>query len=144
MDTTGVILKSPERKTLSLPVSDTGPGLFNFMIQVQYENNLMGQLTYTRFGGPHVPRERLEIFCGDKYVELIDFKKLGVNGKTSSVGGGMGHVKALEVFQQTICGKSTPVALSDMMAASWTVLMANRQYMIMFYEQGIAIIYPFD
>jgi predicted dehydrogenase len=59
----------------AFPVTeDSKEGLFNFMVQVKYENNSIGQLTYTRLGGPTVPREGVELFCGSKYVQIIDFK----------------------------------------------------------------------
>jgi predicted dehydrogenase/threonine dehydrogenase-like Zn-dependent dehydrogenase len=120
--------KPVQVQALSLPISgDTKMGLFNFMVQVQYENGSMGQLTYTSFGGPHVPKERLEIFCGDKYVEMIDFKKLGVNGKMHSVGGGMGHERELDIFHEQIYGQTPFIDHSSMMAASWISLQATNQ-----------------
>jgi len=123
--------KPVEVQAMSLPASeDSKIGLFNFMVQVQYENHSMGQLTYTSFGGPQVPREKLEIFCGDKYVELIDFKKLGVNGKTSSVGGGMGHVKELDTFQKIVRGELSSSTLSTKMDASGISIEAQSQLVI--------------
>ena len=118
--------KPVDVQAMALPVSEESKlGLFNFMVQVQYENDSLGQLTYTSFGGPHVPREKLEMFCGDKYIELTDFKKLGVNGKTSSIGGGMGHARELDVFHETIRRHQTPSDLDSNMAASWIALEAN-------------------
>lgn len=123
--------KPVDVQAMALPVSEESKlGLFNFMVHVKYENESMGQLTYTSLGGSHVPREKLEIFSGEKYVELIDFKKLGVNGKFSSVRGDMGHINEIDMFEREMHGDLPAHDLAIRLSASWTALRAH-------YELGI-------
>jgi len=115
-------------QAMSLPVNgDTKAGLFNFMVQIRYENQTMGQLLYTSFGGPSVPRERLELFCGDKQVDIVDFKTLRVDGKVRWASGGMGHANELGVFGEQIKGKRPTGDPAEMLAASWISLQANHE-----------------
>ena len=110
----------------SFPVSeDSKEGLFNFMVQVKYKNNSMGQLTYTSLGGPKVPREKVELFCGNKYVQIIDFKKLLVNGKTKSRNSDMGHFDELITFSEQ-CNGRKPVDDSSLFDASDIIFEAAK------------------
>ena len=117
-----------EVQAMALPVSEESKlGLFNFMVQVKYDNHSLGQLTYTSFGGPKVPREKLAIFCGGKCVELVDFKRLVVDGKRRSIRGDMGHIGELDAFCAMIKGDRPTVSLQTTLAASWIANEAHSQ-----------------
>ncbi|MFA5060544.1 MAG: bi-domain-containing oxidoreductase [Candidatus Omnitrophota bacterium] len=117
-----------EVSAASFPIStDTKEGLFNFAVQVKYENNSLGQLIYTSLGGPKIPRERLEIFCGSKTLEIIDFNTLLINGKIQSKMLGMGHFEELEYFSTKISGHCSDEDLDDALSASWVCLKAHEQ-----------------
>ncbi len=104
----------------SLPITeDSKEGLFNFMVQVKYENNSIGQLTYTSLGGSKLPREKVELFCGNTYVQIIDFKRLLVNGKTKSRKSDTGHASELMAFHRRITSpedSTTPDSLDTLWA----------------------------
>ena len=97
------------------------------MVQIQYENGSMGHLTYTSLGGPKMPRERVEIFCGDTAVEVVDFKRLQVNGRKVLSSGGMGHENELEHFVRRVLddGEVDKNQLGALWA-SWMCLKANE------------------
>lgn len=87
----------------SYPISnDVKTGLFNFSVQVKYENSSIATLLYTSMGGAKVPRERVELFCGDNYVEIVDFKKLLVNNRKKAKAKGMGHLDELKHLQERL------------------------------------------
>jgi predicted dehydrogenase/threonine dehydrogenase-like Zn-dependent dehydrogenase len=107
---------------------DAKEGLFNFMVQVKYENNSIGQLMYTSLGGPTVPRESVELFCGSKYVQIIDFKKLLVNGKIKSRKSDMGHFEEMAWFRKVMSSDDSAERerLLNSFDASWITLKASE------------------
>lgn len=122
--------KPIEVQAMSLPVNeDSKTGLFNFVVQVKYENNSIGQLIYTSMGGPKLPREFVEIFCGNKIVELSDFKKLYVNKSKKMVSGGMGHVQELEYLLDKLKNGIPPTVenLDNTLDADWICIKAQEQ-----------------
>lgn len=117
-------------QALSLPINeDVKTGLFNFAVQVKYENNSIGQLIYTSMGGPKLPREFVEIYCGNKIVEIVDFEKLYVNKSRKMASGGMGHMQELEYLLDTIkSGKSSTMEdLESTLNADWICVKAQEQ-----------------
>jgi polar amino acid transport system substrate-binding protein len=79
-------------------------GMFNFMVQIKYRNNSLAQLTYTSLGGPHPPRENVEIFTGKEYVNIYNFSKLFVNGKNVLSKSDMGHFNELNFVTDALSG----------------------------------------
>jgi predicted dehydrogenase/threonine dehydrogenase-like Zn-dependent dehydrogenase len=121
--------KPVEVQAISLPVKeDIKTGLFNFAVQVKYENNSIGQLLYTSMGGPKLERENVEIFCGNKHVEIKDFKKMYVNQKKKFGSGGMGHLEELQFLLNKI--KSDPAAcfeeVEKTLYADWICIKAQE------------------
>jgi predicted dehydrogenase len=115
-----------EVQAFSFPFDkDKKEGLFNFMVQVKYENNSMGQLTYTSLGGPKLPRETVELFCGSKYLQIIDFRELKINKKTKIKKSDLGHVNELKYFYQCLKGKKEIDKL-EMLFASWICLKVDE------------------
>ena len=104
---------------------DSREGLFNFMVQVKYRNHSIGQLTYTSLGGPKLSREKLELFCSDRHVQIIDFRRLVVNAKTKSRKSDMGHSRELEEFLERY-GHEMAGNVSHVFDASMIALKANE------------------
>lgn len=105
---------------------DSKEGLFNFMVQVRYENNSLGHVTYTSLGGPKLPREHIELFCGDRHIEISGFKKLLVNGKVKSLKSDMGHLKELQHLYQTLKSEIASKVQNDTYFATWISLKAEE------------------
>jgi predicted dehydrogenase/threonine dehydrogenase-like Zn-dependent dehydrogenase len=113
-------------QALSLPLSaESKESMLNFMVQVRYGNGSLGQLTYTNMGGPRLPRERVELFCGDRHVEIIDFKRVLVNGRTVSRKADMGHLAELEAFLE-LMGGGRLQSCEEAFSASAVVLKASE------------------
>jgi len=106
---------------------DSKEGLFNFMVQIKYENQSIGHLSYTSLGGPKLPRERVELFCGQRHVELVDYKRLLVNGKTKVRKSDMGHFRELEIFSEILLGKAADDDPMNRLLACWVALEARAR-----------------
>ncbi|MFH1722899.1 MAG: bi-domain-containing oxidoreductase [Candidatus Altiarchaeota archaeon] len=114
----------------ALPLTgDSQEGLFNTMVQVKYENGSIGQLTYTSLGGPNLPREKVEIFCGSHHVEIRDFREILVDGKKNSKKSGMGYREELIAFYDQLTGKNENAIpnLDETFWADWIILTADDQ-----------------
>lgn len=114
----------------SLPVSETvKTGLFNFSVQVKYDNDSIGMLLYTSMGGPSLPRETVEIFCGDHCVTISDFKKLFVDGRRKRGTKGMGHLEELRYLSARLKrGEfSSPTEVEESLMADWICIKAQEQ-----------------
>ncbi|MBD3409008.1 MAG: zinc-binding dehydrogenase [Ignavibacteriales bacterium] len=84
-------------------------GLYNFAVQTQYENGSIGQLLYTSLAGPKTPRERVEIFAGESLVEIVDFKRVEVDGAAKSKKSDLGHLNELKHFAKLVRGEVDPL-----------------------------------
>jgi len=119
--------KPIEVQAVSLPFDeDNKTGLFNFAIQIKYENNSIGQLLYTSLGGPKIPRETVELFCGNNHVKISDFKKLYLNNRKKQSKGGMGHIQELEYLLKRLQNGnySTAGEINNILSADWICLKA--------------------
>jgi hypothetical protein len=79
-------------------------------VQTQYENGSIGQLLYTSLAGPKTPRERVEIFAGESLVEIVDFKRVEVDGAAKSKKADLGHLNELKHFAKLVRGEVDPIA----------------------------------
>lgn len=114
-----------EVQAVSCPItSEIKTGLFNFMVQVKYENNTLGQLMYTSLGGPKLPRENIEIFCGDRHLQIIDFQKLLVNQHRIFSSKGMGYHQELQEFLNQL--QKMPALNPQIFDAASVALQANE------------------
>ena len=117
-------------QALALPLDDDiKTGLFNFTVQVKYENSSIGQLLYTSMGGPKLPRECVEIFCGNKFVKISDFKKMYINNSKKTVSGGMGHLQELKYLLEKLKtgNGSTAEDVESTLFADWICIKAQEQ-----------------
>ena len=110
-------------------VDQTAASQFNFMVQIQYENQSMAQLLYTSRAHASLPRERLEIFVNGKVVQINDFKSCEIISDTPAsrkMGtADMGHKKELEEFLKLVKGEASEMAgLEDGYRATWIALKA--------------------
>ncbi len=105
---------------------DDKEGLFNFTTQVEYENHVLAQLLYTSLGGPKVPREKIELFCGNHYLEIEDFKTLRVNGKTVKRGSDMGQEALVNTVIEQLRTETDKKHSFDSLWAGWIILQAHE------------------
>lgn len=114
----------------SFPIGENiKTGLFNFSVQVKYENGSIGSLLYTSMGGASIPRERVELFCGDRYVVIEDFKRFYLNGKRKLVGKGIGHLEELKVLATRLKGGDFAgrEEVERSLMADWICIKAHEQ-----------------
>ena len=102
---------------------------FNFMVQIQYENQSMANLIYTSRAHASLPRERMEIFANGKVLSTADFKTYEIisdHSQAKTIGSpDMGHKKELEEFLKAVQGKPSEIAgLQDGCQATWIALKA--------------------
>lgn len=50
------------------------------VIIIKFTNGSIGNLIYTDLNGPNMPKERIEIYCGDSSIIINDFKTMKTSG----------------------------------------------------------------
>jgi predicted dehydrogenase/threonine dehydrogenase-like Zn-dependent dehydrogenase len=121
--------ESPTKVTARciLKESETIYSQFNFMIDLEYKNRVLGTVMYTSYAAAGSPRELITVYQGQKTMKVDEFKKLMVRGdmkKTRrSPFADMGHRAELDYFAASIKEGSNiqPVKL---LSASRTSLLA--------------------
>jgi hypothetical protein len=80
-------------------------------------------------GGASVPREKVELFCGERYVVIEDFKRLYVDGKRKLAGKGMGHIQELEVLAKRLKAGdfASREEVENTLMADWICIKAQEQ-----------------
>ena len=121
--------ESPTKVTARciLQESETIYSQFNFMIDLEYENRVLGTVTYTSYAAVGSPRELITVYQGQKTMTIDEFKKLMVRGdikKTHrSPFADMGHRAELDFFAASI-KEGSNIQPVNLLAASRTSLRA--------------------
>ena len=88
--------------------------LFNFTVQVSYEDGSLAQLVYTGLGHSSLPREEIEVFAENTYLKLTDCKTLEAPGKLKKpkklLTGDMGHAQMIKDFCAAVKGEENGLA----------------------------------
>lgn len=98
-----------------VPVSAESPCEDNFIVTLKYNNGNIGVLTYTSLGGSSMPKEQLEVFCGEKAFVCDDFLKLkeydnaGMK-ETVLKEQDKGHYRLIEEIAKDLTGKDNIIA----------------------------------
>ena len=96
------------------PENNSKSALYNFLVQVSYENGSMAHLTYTGLGHPSLPREQLEVFEDNAYYKLTDYKELYAPAQLKKpakiITGDMGHATLTNEFFKAIRGENNSLA----------------------------------
>lgn len=101
----------------SIPNSD------NVNVQIQFNNGSTGSILYTALGNNLLPKERLEIFGGEKTFVLDDFKKATLYDKSikNIKKPGKGHEQEVQAFfNATKKGGPMPIPFSSIRATTLT------------------------
>jgi predicted dehydrogenase len=56
----------------------------NFLASMTFQDGSIATLTYTSLGSKEHPKEKLEVFCDGKVIEMIDYKSLSLPKMESS------------------------------------------------------------
>jgi len=77
----------------------------NLHVSIRFEDGSAGTITYAACGGPGMPKEHLEVFCGGVGISLDDFKRVtcyekGAMSKLYDSKQSKGHEEELEYFVQ--------------------------------------------
>lgn len=109
IDLVNYLISSPVKQfnAISIPVDKIS--VFsedNISVQVSYQNGSMAQISYIANGDKGLPKERLEIFVGNKTMVVDDFKTLEMfNTGFKSIHlptTDKGHFKELELFAKQL------------------------------------------
>jgi predicted dehydrogenase len=108
----------------------------NFAATLEFANGAVGSLVYTSAGDRAFPKERVEVFCGERVAVLDDFRALeiwrGGNRRTwnSRLAQDKGHRAVWEVFIRSLqTGSPAPIAAEEIFAvtrATFALLQAVR------------------
>jgi predicted dehydrogenase len=121
--------ESPTKVTARciLQESETIYSQFNFMIDLEYENRVLGTVMYTSYAAVGSPRELITVYQGQKTMTIDEFKKLMVRGNIKkthrSPFADMGHRAELDFFAASI-KEGSNIQPVNLLAASRTSLRA--------------------
>ncbi|MFQ6052332.1 MAG: bi-domain-containing oxidoreductase [Candidatus Hydrothermarchaeota archaeon] len=92
----------------------------NFVATVKYEDGSVATLLYTALGPDDLPKEYIEVYCGEKVFIINDFKKLTVKGEKGGIEiQDKGLLQELLEFALALKeGKEMPISLDDMILAT--------------------------
>jgi len=104
----------------------------NFVATISFADGSLATLTYTALGSTDYPKEKLEVYVEGTVIELDDYKKLSVAGKS---GAGMsvkiadkGHHAELKAFGEAIAkGGEWPIPLWEQVQATEIALSVEQQ-----------------
>jgi predicted dehydrogenase len=103
----------------------------NFVANIRYEDGSVCSLTYTALGDKSYPKERCEIFAGDRVIALDDFKSVTVSGSRKPIWSAWtmekGHVEELRAFADALQGGAWPISLHDQVMATRIAFEVERQ-----------------
>ena len=83
-----------------------------------HENGTVGTITYAADGHPQMPKERVEVFCGDRAAVVDDYRSLELYGPSGRKVGGTrttdkGHGAEIAAFVEGVSNGRQPVALEE-------------------------------
>jgi len=107
-------------------------------VNLAFENGSIANLSYFSNGNKKLPKEHIEVFCGESSIVIEDFKKMSIYGKSVQVikakGQDKGHGQEMKEFLDAIRnGKSCPIPFEESyhsMLATFKVIQSikeNRQ-----------------
>jgi predicted dehydrogenase len=109
----------------------------NFAATLEFANGAVGSLIYTSAGDRAFPKERIEVFCGERVAVIDDFRTLEIwragrrrtgNART---GQDKGHRRVWAAFIRSIAdGNPAPIPADDLFAstrATFALLRAVRR-----------------
>jgi predicted dehydrogenase len=109
----------------------------NFAATLQFANGAVGSLVYASAGDRAFPKERIEVFCGERTAVLDDFRSLeiwrGGNRRTwsSPLAQDKGHRAVWEAFIRSLrSGSPAPIPAEELFAvtrATFALLRAVRE-----------------
>jgi predicted dehydrogenase/threonine dehydrogenase-like Zn-dependent dehydrogenase len=109
----------------------------NFAATLEFANGAVGSLIYTSAGDRAFPKERIEVFCGERVAVIDDFRTLEIwrSGRrrtgTTRRGQDKGHRRVWAAFIRSIAeGKPAPIQAEELFAntrATFALLRAVRR-----------------
>lgn len=105
----------------------------NFSVTVVFENGSIATIDYLSNGDKNIEKERLEIFCDGKVVQLNDFRRMALTfaGKTERVKSLLdqdkGQLNTWNLFVEAVRnGKNTPIDIMEIVNSTILTLAADR------------------
>ncbi len=95
-------------------------------IQLRFEDGSIGSIHYFANGNKGFPKERVEVFCGGRTLQLDNFRSLkgwGWDGfrKMNLIRQDKGQVACVQAFLETVChGGQAPISFEELLEVSRT------------------------
>lgn len=104
----------------------------NINITLRFADGSIGNILYTSAGSSSFPKERLEVFGGEKVGVIDNWRSLRLSGKGTNaskrswVQTAKGHAEEMEVFVSSIRGGEPAIAFETLLAVSRTTFAIQR------------------
>ncbi|MDP1574184.1 MAG: bi-domain-containing oxidoreductase [Coxiellaceae bacterium] len=104
----------------------------NFTVTLTFENGSMGAVHYFANGHTRFPKERLEVFCAGKILQLDNFRKLNTfgfrqSGKLFSWRQQKGYSEAIDAFVSAVThGLPSPILFSEIVETTRACLQCHE------------------
>jgi polar amino acid transport system substrate-binding protein len=103
------------------------------IVTIALSDGSIASVSYAASGDPSIPKERIEIFCGQSYVLIDDFS-LGTfvfDRRKEAFGRGhqdKGHEAEIAAFLEAVRTGESPIALESMVATTLATFVAAGEY----------------